>query len=171
VLLGCSMFVIFILIGAIFHGFFYKKRGSKIDRNGSFSEMNLRCLTYKELQEATDGFKEELGRGAFGIVYKGAIKMGSNVLHVAVKKLNSGAQKKEMEFKAEVEIIGKTYHNNSVVAMASDRYTASMLDLETIGCFLAVQDIKQSPRNTAKPDVDLLSSGHPAQSESQNAFS
>jgi hypothetical protein len=77
VLLGCSMCVIFILIGAICHGFFYKKRGSKIDRNGSFSEMNLHCLSYKELQKATDGFKEELGRGAFGIVYKGAIKMGS----------------------------------------------------------------------------------------------
>ena len=68
--------------------------------------MNLRCLTYKELQEATDEFKEESGRGAFGIVYKGAIKMGFNVLHVAVKKLNSGTQEKEMEFKAEVEIIG-----------------------------------------------------------------
>jgi hypothetical protein len=114
VLLGCSMFVIFILIGAICHGFFYKKRVSKIDRNGSFLEMNLRCLTYKELQEATDGFKEELGRGAFGIVYKGAIKMGSNVLHVVVKKLNSAAQEKEMEFKAKVEIIGKTHHKNLV---------------------------------------------------------
>jgi serine/threonine protein kinase len=33
---------------------------------------------------------------------------------VAVKKLNSGAQEKEMEFKAEVEIIGKTHHKNLV---------------------------------------------------------
>ncbi|XP_059430936.1 G-type lectin S-receptor-like serine/threonine-protein kinase RLK1 [Corylus avellana] len=115
VLLGCSLFVIFILIGAICYGFFYKEKVSKIDRNGSVWEMNLRCLTYKELLEATDGFKEELGRGAFGIVYKGALKMGSNVLHVAVKKLiNSGAQEKEMEFKAEVEIIGKTHHKNLV---------------------------------------------------------
>jgi hypothetical protein len=108
VLLGCSLFAIFILIGAICHGFFY------VDRNGSVLEMNLRCLTYKELLEATDGFREELGSGAFGIVYKGALKMGSNVLLVAVKKLNSGAQEKEMEFKAEVEIIGKTHHKNLV---------------------------------------------------------
>jgi hypothetical protein len=42
VLLGCSVFVIFILVAAICHGFFYKKRVSKIDRNESFSEMNLR---------------------------------------------------------------------------------------------------------------------------------
>jgi hypothetical protein len=113
-LLGCSVFVIFILIGATCHGFFYKKKVSEIDRNGSVLQMNLRCLTYKELLEATDGFKEELGRGAFGSVYKGAIKMGSNVLPVAVKKLNSAAQEKEMEFKAEVEIIGNTHHKNLV---------------------------------------------------------
>jgi hypothetical protein len=114
VLLGCSVFVIFILIGATCHRFFYKKKASEIDRNGSVLQMNLRCLTYKELLEATDGFKEELGRGAFGIVYKGALKMGSNVLLVAVKKLNSAAQEKEMEFKAEVEIIGNTHHKNLV---------------------------------------------------------
>ncbi|MCZ6919651.1 MAG: hypothetical protein O7C60_05065 [Rickettsia endosymbiont of Ixodes persulcatus] len=35
VLLGCSVFVIFILVGAICHGFFYKKKVSKLDRNGS----------------------------------------------------------------------------------------------------------------------------------------
>jgi hypothetical protein len=114
VLLGCSVFVIFILVAVICCRFFYKKRVSKIDRNESYSEMNLRCLTYRELLEATDGFREELGRGAFGIVYKGALKTGSNVLLVAVKKLNSGAQEKEMEFKAEVEIIGKTHHKNLV---------------------------------------------------------
>jgi predicted Ser/Thr protein kinase len=33
----------------------------------------------------TDNFKEELGRGAFGIVYKGAIGNGKKV--VAVKRL------------------------------------------------------------------------------------
>ncbi|KAE8037037.1 hypothetical protein FH972_009663 [Carpinus fangiana] len=87
VLLGCSIFI----TGTICLGFFFiyqkkiKKKNST--HNGSVREMNLRSFTYKELQEATDGFKEELGRGAFSIVYKGAIKMGSNVLPVAVKKL------------------------------------------------------------------------------------
>ncbi|KAE8037038.1 hypothetical protein FH972_009664 [Carpinus fangiana] len=78
VLLGCSLFVTFILFVAICHGFFNKKKVRKIDRNGSVLQMNLRSFTYKELEEATNGFKEELGRGAFGIVYKGAIKMGSD---------------------------------------------------------------------------------------------
>ncbi|KAK7851628.1 g-type lectin s-receptor-like serine/threonine-protein kinase lecrk3 [Quercus suber] len=34
-------------------------------------DMNLRSFTYKDLEEATSGFKEELGRGSFGTVYKG----------------------------------------------------------------------------------------------------
>ncbi|WRX33272.1 Bulb-type lectin domain - like 4 [Theobroma cacao] len=39
---------------------------------------NLRSFTYKELVYATNEFKEELGRGAFGIVYKGALDMNRN---------------------------------------------------------------------------------------------
>jgi hypothetical protein len=114
-LLGCSLFVIFILIAAICHGFFYKKRVSKIDRNGSVLQMNLRSFTYKELEEATNRFKEELGRGAFGIVYKGAIKMGSDSdVLVAVKKLHIVAPERDKEFKAEVNVIGKTHHKNLV---------------------------------------------------------
>jgi hypothetical protein len=149
VLLGCSLFVIFILIGAICHGFFYKKKVSKIDRNGSVLEMNLRCLTYKELLEATDGFREELGRGAFGIVYKGALKMGSNVLLVAVKKLNGRAQETEMEFKAEMEIIGKTHHKNLVRLIGfCDEGVQRLLVYEflsdgTLACFL-FGDLKPS---------------------------
>ncbi|XP_039165898.1 G-type lectin S-receptor-like serine/threonine-protein kinase LECRK2 [Eucalyptus grandis] len=34
---------------------------------------STQTYTYQELQEATDGFKEELGRGAFGAVYKGVL--------------------------------------------------------------------------------------------------
>ena len=36
-------------------------------RNFGAVEMNLRCYTYQALVEATDGFKEELGKGAFGV--------------------------------------------------------------------------------------------------------
>jgi hypothetical protein len=89
VLLGCSIFIISTICLGFF--FIYQKKIKKNNstHNGSVLEMNLRSFTYKELQEVIDGFKEELGRGAFGIVDKGAIKMGSNVLPVAVKKLNS----------------------------------------------------------------------------------
>ena len=79
-----TVFFNIILIVAICIGaFFLYNKKPRINFN--VVEMNLQCFTYKELVEATDGFKEELGRGAFGVVYKGAMQMSSNVL-VAVKK-------------------------------------------------------------------------------------
>ncbi|KAA8526029.1 hypothetical protein F0562_007871 [Nyssa sinensis] len=59
------------------------------------------------------GFNDELGRGSFGIVYKGALNFGSRNL-VAVKKLDRLSQEGEREFRAEVEAIGKTHHKNLV---------------------------------------------------------
>ncbi|MCL7046326.1 hypothetical protein MKW94_011838 [Papaver nudicaule] len=72
---------------------------------------NLHSFTYQELEEATDGFTEELGRGAFGIVYKGFTEeMGS----IAVKKLDKVFHQGEKEFKSEVNTIGQTHHKNLV---------------------------------------------------------
>ena len=58
----------------------------------------------------------------------------------------------------------------SVVAFANALYSASVLDLETVACFLAHQDIRLGPKKTAKPPVERLSSRHPAQSESEKAL-
>ncbi|KAF5447894.1 hypothetical protein F2P56_033411 [Juglans regia] len=116
VLLGFSVFINFILIATMLYSFYfiYQKKIKQINQKGVGLEMNLRRFTYKELEEATNGFKEELGRGAFGVVYKGEIKMGSNVQLMAVKKINSVFQENEKEFNAEVNIIGKTHHKNLV---------------------------------------------------------
>ncbi|KAF5930076.1 hypothetical protein HYC85_030949 [Camellia sinensis] len=116
VLLGSSVFINFVLIGAVCLGFFLIYHEKSIEShhgNHSAVETNLRCFTYEELVEATNGFKEELGSGAFGIVYKGAIQMGSRVV-VAVKKLDRVVQEKEKEFKTEVNVIGQTHHKNLV---------------------------------------------------------
>ncbi|KAL3850074.1 hypothetical protein ACJIZ3_011956 [Penstemon smallii] len=98
-LLGSSVFVNFILIGVTCLGFFliYSK---KIPSQDQVHSTNLRCFTYKELVQATNGFKEELGRGAFGIVYKGDVPNGSKAI-VAVKKLDRVAQDTEKEFRTE----------------------------------------------------------------------
>ncbi|KAG7023869.1 G-type lectin S-receptor-like serine/threonine-protein kinase RLK1, partial [Cucurbita argyrosperma subsp. argyrosperma] len=88
VLLGCSLFVILILASMICWGFIScnkkKLAAGDIQPSESFESNNLCQFTYKELREATNGFKEELGRGSCGIVYKGRIKTGV----VAVKQLD-----------------------------------------------------------------------------------
>ncbi|KAH7848675.1 hypothetical protein Vadar_006015 [Vaccinium darrowii] len=74
---------------------------------------NLRIFTFKQLKEATDGFKEDLGSGSFGTVYKGVLP-NSSKNQVAVKVLEKLVKDGEREFNAEVSAIGKTHHRNLV---------------------------------------------------------
>jgi hypothetical protein len=71
---------------------------------------NFRRYSYKELVKATRKFKDELGRGGSGIVYKGVLD-DSRV--VAVKMLENIRQCEE-EFQAELRIIGRINHMNLV---------------------------------------------------------
>ncbi|KQK09112.1 putative receptor protein kinase ZmPK1 [Brachypodium distachyon] len=70
----------------------------------------FRRFTYHELVEATGKFKEEVGKGGNGIVYRGIL--GDKKV-VAVKKLTD-VRKGEEEFWAEVTLIGKINHMNLV---------------------------------------------------------
>ncbi|XP_027159063.1 probable receptor-like protein kinase At1g11050 [Coffea eugenioides] len=67
----------------------------------------------KELEEATDYFspKNFIGRGQFGIVYKGILRDGTVV---AVKKITDPEFEGDAEFLNEVEIIGNLRHRNLV---------------------------------------------------------
>lgn len=49
-------------------------------------------------------------------------------------------------------------HEILAVECAKDRYSNSMLDLATVCCFFALQDIKLLPRNTYWPEVEQRSS-------------
>ncbi|KAH0714502.1 hypothetical protein KY284_007407 [Solanum tuberosum] len=71
-----------------------------------------RVLSYAELEQATCGFKEALGRGAFGTVFKGILAEGQKV--IAVKRLDKELVEGETEFQTEIKIIGKTHHRNLV---------------------------------------------------------
>ncbi|CAL5048384.1 unnamed protein product [Urochloa decumbens] len=71
---------------------------------------HFRRYTYRELVTATRKFKDELGRGASGIVYKGVLKDNRAV---AVKKLGDINQGGE-EFQHELSVIGRIYHMNLV---------------------------------------------------------
>ncbi|CAL9167069.1 unnamed protein product [Musa hybrid cultivar] len=73
---------------------------------------NLKKFQFRELQIATDNFssKNILGKGGFGIVYKGHLKDGTLV---AVKRLKDGsAVGGEIQFQTEVEMISLAVHRN-----------------------------------------------------------
>ncbi|KAK4857945.1 hypothetical protein QYF36_008535 [Acer negundo] len=80
VLPGSSVFINFTLVTASCLGFLAvnHKKLTRPHQVESVSHMNLHCFTYKELDDITHGFKEELGRGAFGTVYKGFMKTDSD---------------------------------------------------------------------------------------------
>ncbi|CAO2834738.1 unnamed protein product [Amaranthus hypochondriacus] len=67
-------------------------------------------FSYKELQEATRNFKEKLGEGGFGAVYKGIL---ANKTVAAVKQLE-GIEQGERQFRMEVATISSTHHLNLV---------------------------------------------------------
>ena len=49
------------------------KRLSNCGNVGLSVNVSPRSFTYSDLEKMTNGFKEELGRGSFGTVYKGTI--------------------------------------------------------------------------------------------------
>lgn len=67
-------------------------------------------FSYKELQRSTKGFKEKLGDGGFGAVYRGIL---ANQTVIAVKQLE-GIDQGEKQFRMEVSTISSTHHLNLV---------------------------------------------------------
>ncbi|XAR68898.1 Non-specific serine/threonine protein kinase [Bertholletia excelsa] len=72
--------------------------------------LGFKRFSFAELKRATQNFKEEIGKGGFGTVYRGVL---DNHRAVAVKRLD-GVLQGESEFWAEVSIIGKLNHRNLV---------------------------------------------------------
>ncbi|KAG5250051.1 G-type lectin S-receptor serine/threonine-protein kinase [Salix suchowensis] len=115
VLLGSSIFLIVLSLLGIYVFFTRRNRQKQklIPQHHVMRDMNLQNFTYNELETATGGFDEELGRGAFGPVYKGVLG-GEDKQIIAVKRLEKMAGEGETEFKTEVTVIGRTNHKNLV---------------------------------------------------------
>lgn len=79
----------------------------------SSSSNNVKLFSYKEMKSATDNFhpKNRIGRGGFGIVYKGTLKDGTLV---AIKKLSAQSKQGAKEFLTEIDIISNVKHPNLV---------------------------------------------------------
>ncbi|KAJ9704010.1 hypothetical protein PVL29_005340 [Vitis rotundifolia] len=88
------------------------KKISETGNVGLTEGVALRSFTYMELEKVTNGFKEEIGKGASGTVYKGAISNGQRI--VAVKKLEKVFAEGQREFQNELKVIGRTHHRNLV---------------------------------------------------------
>jgi serine/threonine protein kinase len=77
------------------------------------SQNNLMPIrySYSEIKKITESFKDKLGEGAFGIVYKGTLRSGCVV---AIKKLISKSKANGQDFINEVATIGRIHHVNVV---------------------------------------------------------
>jgi len=111
---GSVTFLCFVIAISTFcvyrdRAYLYEKLSGIISLAGEFT---LRSFSYSELEKATGGFGEELGRGSIGAVYRGTIPGGDRT--VAVKKLEKVLDEGEKRFRAEITVIGQTYHRNLV---------------------------------------------------------
>ena len=87
-----------------------EQKHTSLEEGYKMISSQFKRFTYKELKRVTENFKEELGRGGSGAVYKGVL---DDKRMVAVKKLEDVIEGEE-EFWAEVSVIGKIYHMNLV---------------------------------------------------------
>ncbi|XP_059433289.1 G-type lectin S-receptor-like serine/threonine-protein kinase LECRK2 [Corylus avellana] len=107
----CFIFAIFTLVRYRHQVYRYKILSDNANL-GLIEEFTLRSFSYNELEKATDGFKEELGKGSFGVVYKGTISGGNKT--IAVKRLETFVEEGQREFRAEITAIARTHHRNLV---------------------------------------------------------
>ncbi|KAJ1694926.1 hypothetical protein LUZ63_011624 [Rhynchospora breviuscula] len=84
-------------------------------------------FTYKDLYQATNGFKEKelLGTGGFGRVYRGVLPVSK--LEVAVKKVSHESRDGTKQFIAEVVSIGQLRHRNLVQLLGYCRRKKELL--------------------------------------------
>uniref|UniRef100_A0A0D9ZF92 non-specific serine/threonine protein kinase n=1 Tax=Oryza glumipatula TaxID=40148 RepID=A0A0D9ZF92_9ORYZ len=83
-----------------------RQEDSRIDGN----IVGLRSYSFQELDLATNGFGEELGKGAYGMVFKGVVADTNQ--DIAVKRLEKMAEDGQREFNREVRVIARTHHRN-----------------------------------------------------------
>ncbi|XVF14951.1 hypothetical protein REPUB_Repub09cG0105500 [Reevesia pubescens] len=104
-------FTLLVLVGVLIY--MNKFRAFKRDNNCELIEdVPPRSFTYDELEKATNNFKEEVGRGSFGTVFKGELSNDQKI--VAVKRLDNISTLGDREFQTEMRVIARTNHRNLI---------------------------------------------------------
>lgn len=85
---------------------YYEEKASNFANIQVATERGLQVFTFKQLQSATGGLGKYnvIGRGAFGLVYRGVLQNGRKV---AIKLMDQTGKQGEDEFTAEVELLGR----------------------------------------------------------------
>ncbi|KAE8687042.1 Nucleotide binding,nucleic acid binding [Hibiscus syriacus] len=114
----CSMLAL-IVVAAI--GFLkYRSRVREYEQilqtvnNRVAEDVALKSFTFEELKDATNNFVDEIGKGAYGTVFRGVISNGNGERTVAIKRLEKVVTEGERDFKNEMRAIGITHHKNLV---------------------------------------------------------
>ncbi|KAJ8758495.1 hypothetical protein K2173_000216 [Erythroxylum novogranatense] len=117
VLLGINLVARFVLAPIVIIAFLVHKyrRGKKPLNNKGNLQLNPQSLmprrySYAHIVAITNDFKDKLGQGGFGTVYKGQLPDSS---YVAVKML-SNSKIKDGDFTSEVSMLGRIHHVNIV---------------------------------------------------------
>ncbi|GLJ05487.1 hypothetical protein SUGI_0018940 [Cryptomeria japonica] len=92
--------------------------GNNLHKMRKFTEQSivvegLKAFCYKKIEIATAGFKDEIGRGGFGKVYKGSLQDGRAIVVKALVD-KSVQEHGEREFRTKMAAIGLSYHKNLV---------------------------------------------------------
>ncbi|CAL9236792.1 unnamed protein product [Arabidopsis halleri] len=122
VLVTCLTLALSVALAASALSVFLYKRNKKVME--VLEEWEIECgphrFSYKELFNATNGFKQLIGKGGFGPVFKGTLP-GSNA-KIAVKRVSHDSGQGMREFLAEISTIGRLRHPNLVRLLGYCRY-------------------------------------------------
>ncbi|KAJ1384347.1 S-locus glycoprotein domain [Sesbania bispinosa] len=105
-LISCSLLAALFAVTATYHhpvyGYLIHKRAPPKPRTVDV-DIHVKAFSYQHLREATNGFKEILGRGSFGTVYSGVLAFGGEQVEVAVKQLEQDAVTHDVEVSSDFE--------------------------------------------------------------------
>ncbi|KAL3645668.1 hypothetical protein CASFOL_010848 [Castilleja foliolosa] len=91
-----------------------RRRMSMFDLIEDFLQSNNNLMpirySYRDIKKITRGFREKLGQGGYGTVYKGKLRSG----HIVAVKLLSKHTENGQDFINEISTIGRVHHVNVV---------------------------------------------------------
>ncbi|XP_006645443.1 rust resistance kinase Lr10-like [Oryza brachyantha] len=112
----CRFILVMLLVLTFLIYMYWKIIRMKVDVVEKFLRMQQMLTptryTYTDIAAITSHFRDNLGQGGYGFVYKGVLLPGD--IHVAVKMLKVDSSCKGEEFISEVSTIGRIHHVNVV---------------------------------------------------------